>query len=273
MSVKGDSHLEMQLGSKINLFKNRKLEFEFSFKVTVTPPAISSAKYMNNIFLIFGYGVPKDIFKDENYNFYLKMAFNKIYDITTKNKISNPIIICSGGMTDCFRPYKRSEAGEMVTFLKEFCKKPFLKKITKNWTFIAENRSLSTLENLLNSLEIVKKKNIKDANFYIFYEKTREKRVKTMAKKILKNYKFEVFPIDFDVSQNRYLDPEFLKNKEKTELKHSLWALKSPENLKKHHKMFLEKIEYFRREQVDKNPDVIRKWWESKMENIHFPKK
>lgn len=201
------------------------------------------------------------------------MAYNKIYDITSENKIANPIIVCAGGMTDCYKPYKRSEADEMVKFFKKFCKKPFLKKITKDWTFIAENKSLSTLENFLNSLEIVKKKNIKSANFYIFYEKTRENRVRALAKKILKSYKFEVFPIDFDVSQNRYLDPEFLKKKERVELRHSLWALKSPENLKKHHEMFLEKIEYFRREQVDKNPNVIRKWWESKMKDIHFPKK
>jgi hypothetical protein len=221
---------------------------------------------MNNIFLIFGYGVPKDIFKDENYNFYLKMAFNKIYDITAKKRITNPIIICAGGMTDCFKPYKRNEGDEMVRFLKKISKSPFLKKITKNWVFISEKKSLSTLENFLNCFEIVKKRKIKKANFYIFYEKTREKRVKILASKILnKNYKFEVFPIDFDVSQNRYLDPEFLEKKEETEIKYALWALKSKDNLKKHHQFFREKIEYFRKEQVDKNPDVIRKWWESKI--------
>lgn len=223
---------------------------------------------MNNIFLIFGYGVPKDIFKDENYNFYLKMAFNKIYDLTVKKQITNPVIICSGGMTDCFKPCKRSEAEEMVKFLKKISNKPFLKKITKDWTFIPEKKSLSSLENFLNCLQIVEKKNIKAANFYLFCEKTREKRIKTLAKKMLKNYKFEILPIDFDVSQNRYLDPEFLKKKEKTELKHSLRALKSPQNLKKHHEMFEEKIKYFRKKDIIKNPDVIRKWWENKISSI-----
>jgi hypothetical protein len=36
---------------------------------------------MKNIFLILGHGIPKNILKDENCNFYLKMVFNKIYDV------------------------------------------------------------------------------------------------------------------------------------------------------------------------------------------------
>lgn len=171
-------------------------------------------------------------------------------------------------MTDCFKPCKRNEAEEIIKFLKKISNKPFLKKITKDWTFIPEKKSLSSLENFLNCLQIIEKKNIKGANFYLFCEKTREKRVKTLAKKILKNYKFKILPIDFDVSQNRYLDLEFLKKKEKMELKHSLRALKSPQNLKKHHEMFEEKIKYFRKEDIIKNPDVIRKWWENKLSSI-----
>ena len=52
---------------------------------------------MKNIFLVFGYGIPKNILKDENYNFYLKMVFNKIYDLATKNDIKNPVIIVTEG--------------------------------------------------------------------------------------------------------------------------------------------------------------------------------
>lgn len=46
---------------------------------------------MTSIFLILGYGIPKNIFKDKNYNFYLKTVFNKVYDLVTKNKIKAPI--------------------------------------------------------------------------------------------------------------------------------------------------------------------------------------
>jgi uncharacterized SAM-binding protein YcdF (DUF218 family) len=162
---------------------------------------------MNDIFLVFGYGVPKNILKDENYNFYLKMVFNKIYSFVAKNNIDKPIIITCGGETDMLKPYKRTEADEMIKLFSAIInERLFLKPISNKWLFIPENKSLSTLENLLNSNKIIQKRKIKKANFFIFCEQTRERRIKVLAKKILdKNYNFLVVPIDFDVSVNRYL--------------------------------------------------------------------
>ena len=171
------------------------------------------------------------------------MVFNKIYSFVVKNKIDKPIIITCGGETDMLKPYKRTEADEMIKLFGALIKeRPFLKPITKNWLFIPENKSLSTLENLLNSNKIIQKRKVKKANFFIFCEQTREKRIKVLANRILeKNYNFLVVPIDFDVSANRYLPTEYLVKKESAELQHSLWALQSPENLKKYHKVFEEK--------------------------------
>jgi len=226
---------------------------------------------MNNIFLVFGYGIPKDILKDGNYNFYLKTAFNKIYSFVVKNKIDKPIIITCGGETDMFKPYKRTESDEMIKFFHAFIKeRPFLKPVTQNWLFIPENKSLSTLENLLNSNKIVQARKIEKANFFIFCEQTREKRVKILAKKIFdKNYNFLIVPIDFDVSANRYLSPEFLAKKENAELKHTLWALQSPQNLKKYHEVFVERIEYLRKAGPKAHVETVRKWWEQKLNVIH----
>ena len=107
---------------------------------------------MTNIFLVFGYGIPKNILKDENYNFYLKTVFNKIYGVVTKDTYTKPLIIFCGGKTDIFKPYKRNEAEEMRKFFTAMInQRPFLKSITKNWLFIVEKESLSTLENLINS--------------------------------------------------------------------------------------------------------------------------
>jgi len=225
---------------------------------------------MNNVFLVFGYGVPKNIFKDEKYNFYLKIFFNKIYSIVIKNKIPKPIIIFCGGNTDGFKPYKRTEADEMIRFFDKIIgERPSLKLLTKNWIIISENKSFSTLENLLNSEKIIHKRKIKKANLHIFCEQTRENRIKVLAKKIFdKNYKFKVEPIDFDVSQNRYLSPEYLAKKENAELKHSLWALQSPENLKKHHKMFKEKFEYFREMGNRTHTNAVKEWWDQKLKEL-----
>ena len=224
---------------------------------------------MNDVFLVFGYGIPRNILKDENYNFYLKMVFNRIYNITTKNQTKKPLIICSGGKTDMFKPYKRTEAEEMIKLFKSLRERPFLKKITRNWLFIPEKKSLSTLENFLNCQQIVKKRRVKKANFYIFCEKTREKRIKILAKKILdKNYNFLIIPIDFDVSANRYLSIDFIAKKEKTELKHDLWALQSPKNLKKYHKIFAERIEYLQKAGPNRHVEAVEKWWEQKLKKL-----
>ncbi len=224
---------------------------------------------MKNVFLVFGYGIPKDIYKDENYNFYLKMVFNKIYDFVIKQSIRNPIIICSGGKTDMFKPYERTEAVEMIKLLKKLSERPFLKTITKDWLFLPEKKSLSTLENFISCKTLLKNKKINKANLYIFCEQTREKRIKTVGKKIFnKNYNFQVVPIDFDVSSNRYIDPEFLAKKERVELKHSLWALESTENFKKHHELFQEKIDYLRKAGPDVHVEAVKEWWEKKLKEI-----
>ena len=223
----------------------------------------------NNIFLVFGYGVPKNILKDENYNFYLKMVFNKIYDLVVKNKIAKPVIIFSGGKTDCHKPYKRNEADEMIKLFGTLGKKPLLKKTTKNWIFLSEKRSLSTLENFLRCKEIILKRKIKKANLYIFCEQTRVERVKILAGKIFdRNYNSHIVPIDFDISSNRYLDSKFIAEKEQEELRCALWASKNPENLKKHHKLFGEKIKFLRKTGAKKHEEAVREWWKMKLKEL-----
>ena len=225
---------------------------------------------MNNIFLIFGYGVPKNILKDDNFNFYLKMAFNKIYSITLGNPVLKPIIITCGGPTDMLKPYKRTEAEEMITLFKNIIQqRPFLNSITSHWEFIPEKKSLSTLENLLNSNKIIQKRKIKNANLYIFCEQTREKRIKILAKKVFsKNFTSKVMPLDFDVSPNRYLSPDFIDKKENLETRHALWALKSVENLNIHHQIFEEKFEYFRKANKKTQVNVVKEWWDKKLSEL-----
>ena len=219
---------------------------------------------MKNIFLVLGYGIPKNIFKDENYNFYLKTVFNKIYDIAANDKA---MIICSGGKTDCCRPYKRIEADEMIKFLKKLTQRKFVKKATKDWSVVPERKSLSTLENILNFQAIIRKRKVQQANVYIFCEAIRVKEVKILAKKVLSS-NFKVMPIDFDVSANRYLDPKFLVEKERVDLKYALWALKTPVNLRRYRRFFRERIDYLRVAGPKVHVKAVRKWWELKLKEF-----
>lgn len=227
---------------------------------------------MKNIFLILGYGIPKNILKDESYGFYLKTVLNKIYSVVIKNKKTKPLIIFCGGKTGMFKPYEKNEADEMAKFFSAAIKrKSFPESITKNWTFISEKRSLSTLENLLNSKKIILKQKAKKADIFIFCEQTREKRIKIIARKIFnKNYSLQVLPVDFDMSANRYLPPEFIDKKENLELEHSLWALEKLENLEKHRKVFEEKIKYLRKQGPKAHTEAVKKWWDKKLKKLSF---
>jgi len=220
---------------------------------------------MNQTFIILGYGIPKNIFKDDNYRFYLNMVFNKIWDIGSSSN-SKPLIIATGGKTDCFKPYKRTEAQEIIKYLKSLANRSFVKIQTKSWKYIPEDKSLSSLENIIFCKKLLDK--IHDhGKINIFCEQTRVPRVTKIAKKLLKS-SFKIIPIDFDVTSNRYHDPEFLNKKEKTELQHINWALSNPKNLKKHHLMFKEKIEFLRKEGIKNHPEAVKKWWDLKLKEL-----
>lgn len=216
------------------------------------------------IFIILGYGIPQDITKNENYNTYLKSVFNFIYRKSTK-----PIIIACGGKTDMYPPYRRTEAEEIIKFFKNFIKhRPALKKITSPWKFLAENKSLSTLENLLGAQEIIVKNKIQTKEVIIFCEYTRTNRVRRLAKKIF-TAKIKIVPLDFDTSPTRYLPVKFIIAKEKTELRHSFWALKNENNLATYKKLFQKKFRRFRQAGPDGHLKAIHEWWQ-KQQKINF---
>ena len=220
------------------------------------------------VFIILGYGVPENILEDKNYNFYLRTAYNKIFSLAREKKDKKPVIILSGGKTDLWPPYKRSEGGEMMRLFNDLKKRPFVQEEVKNWRVYAETTAISTLENLVNSKKLLKKKKIDTKIVYVFCEQTREKRIKVLAKNILgKN--IQVMPIDFDNSSNRYLDEKFIQVKEKEELKLGLWALKSQKNLEKCHKLYLEKFKYFREaKKSGKNTNFIKEFWQTRQKEL-----
>jgi hypothetical protein len=225
---------------------------------------------MPHTFLIFGYGIPKDILKDETYSRYLVPVFNHIYTTVTEQHITDPLIITCGGKTEMKKPYTRSEAGEMIRFFKHLITThPHLKPITKHWKWLAEGTSLSTLENILNSKKMLDKRGLTQTHITIYCETTRAKRVQTVAKKVFgRGQPIRVVPIDFDLSEHRYLGAEYIHKKETRETRHSLWALKSPENLKKHHELFQKKFDYLRKRGTKAHAKAVKEWWDTALRDI-----
>lgn len=225
---------------------------------------------MTHSFLIFGYGIPKDILKDEKYSRYLAPVFNHIYSTVTEKQIADPLIITCGGKTDMQKPYTKSEAGEMIQFFRHLIsERPYLKPLTKHWKWLAESTSLSTPENILNSKKILDKRGVVGGLITIFCETTRAKRVQTVAKKVFGTKQpIRVVPIDFDLSEHRYLGEEYIHRKESRETLHSLWALKSPENLKKHHALFQKKFDYLRQRGTKAHITAVKEWWDTELQII-----
>lgn len=221
---------------------------------------------MKKCFLVLGYGVPKNILKDENYNFYLKMVFNKIYNEVLEKNVSKPVIIFSGGKTDCFKPYKRNESDEMIKLFKVLKNRQVVKSKTNDWQMVVERTSLSTLENFLESLKLIKKLN--EVNITVFCEYTRKKRIQRLIKRVFdKKYKVSINSIDFDVSQNRYLGRDFIEKREKGALKEELKALQNKKSLEEYHQQNLEKINFLRNKSPKNHVKDLKEYWRLKLKN------
>jgi len=221
---------------------------------------------MKNIFVILGYGIPKDILRDEPSRRYLGLVFNSVYKISLEKGDKKSIIVFTGGNSDIFKPFKRTEATEIKKLFLAFANRPFVKNYTKNWCYKIEARSLSTLENIINVNEVVKK--IKGPKrVYVFCEFTRAEKVKIFTRRIIKN-NFQIIPIDFDLSLNRYLSPDFIHKKESVDIKLGIKALRNKKFYSKYKDIFKERIEFLRKAGTKHHREAVKKWWESKLQEL-----
>lgn len=218
---------------------------------------------MRPVFIIVGYGIPKDILQDENYQIYLKVAFNNVWNQTTSE--DRPLILMCGGPTDMYEPYERTEADEMIRAFRVLMDRDAVRERTANWELSAEDRSLSTLENLLFAREILHERGITDAQVTIIGEETRAKRLIETEKQVLSEFEVDVITIDFDQSLNRYLDPEFLAKKEALVAKADALALQDPVKLQQLHELYEEKLTFLRERGPEKHAEAVRDWWQKKL--------
>lgn len=173
--------------------------------------------------LICGYGVPKNIFDDKNYHAYLTACFNNLFDLRRGDR---GIIVVNGGPTDCYKPYRRTEAGEMTKWLQK--KKTEVEKMTGKklpWKIISKPKSLSSVENLLNFRPLAKGTKI------ILCEHVRAPRIRKLAGKIFSRG-VKIVPIDFDASARRYT-PIRTRASEQDFLRMELAAISDPKALLK----------------------------------------
>jgi len=192
--------------------------------------------------LVCGYGVPKDILEDKNYHTYLTQIFNFLFD---KFSETSGTIVLSGGPTDCFPPYRRTEAREMKKWFDQ--KITEVKKETKqkiSWKFILDNKALSTVENLLYF------KPLANGEIFIFAEITRKTRIKKISEKIF-DKKAELVFVDFDASFARY-HKEAIKKREAQAIADNLPAINSKQKLLEVRQAVKKKLDLMRKNGTEK---------------------
>jgi hypothetical protein len=196
--------------------------------------------------LICGYGVPEDMATDPNYQAYLHPVVNFLFE---RYRDAEGKIIVNGGATDLFRPYRRTEAGEMKKWLSAQIDKMRRPEVFINWGIVEKPRSLTTVENLLNFDEAIRagsRDPAYTADLLIFCEATRAARIRRLVRGIPKLHHARVIPIDFDTSPRRY-DLAAIKKNERDFLRLELAAIHDPTRLKSLRKMAQEKLRLMRR--------------------------
>lgn len=209
-------------------------------------------------FIVCGYGIPKDIHADQNYLTYLNIVFNRIY---SEAKDHAALIIPCGGPTACTPPYLGTEAESMGAYLNELIIRDCMNATTRAWQIVPEDRSLSSLENLLFAKDIVQKYGGEEV--VVFCEATRVARNTQVLHRVFPHQLCSVQGIDFDISQNRYLANDVIEKKERAELEHVFWALESEEHLAEHHAFFEEKFRKLRQWDAEgmTHADAVTRWF------------
>jgi hypothetical protein len=185
---------------------------------------------------INGYGVPRDILSDMSYHAYLVQVFNHLWRSYGDARLT---LIPAGGKTDLFPPYKRTEAGEMVRWLK-----PRIKKLKLKWD-IKTCGALTALENML-----AVKRLVGNASGIYFCELSRRAKTQRLAREVFGD-KLRVSGIEFDGSAPGY-DLKTRRAMERLDVRYGLLALKDPAWRKKLEQAARLKIETLRKT----NPQV-----------------
>lgn len=216
---------------------------------------------MRNIFIILGYGIPKNIRRDTNYQTYLSIVFNTIYAITQKTQDIFPLIIFSGGPTDCFPPYQRIESKEMSKLFFAYAKQYGLNKVTARWKYVFETKSLSTTENFKYIRDTFVRRKISSGNLTIFGETTRTQRIIKTAKWALnKKFHMRFCGIDFDISKNRY-NTALIKKRERSDTRGARDAFANIKYMQEHHALMTHKFKVLRQAGPKHQSEALQRWW------------
>lgn len=203
------------------------------------------------VFIVPGYHMPRDIESDEVYMNYFNFTCEKIKKIAGNDRVT---VILSGGNIDMDEPYDRVLSKEMKGLFSKIAEYFGL-----NCIMLTEEKSLSSLENLIYSKNIINGID-GEKQIYIFSDLQRSVRTKLTADKIFNNY--DLLTIDLSSNEEKQ-NQDIVNKKEKIATDFSLWALKSKENMEEFMKVYADKFNLLRSVPEVKRKETEILWWKS----------
>lgn len=220
------------------------------------------------VYLIFGYGIPRNILRDAAYRAYLGGVFSFISRDVRRRGVRQPVVIASGGRTDCFAPYRRYEGVELLRGFRALATRPSVAPATKSWRLFTERTALSTLENITGCRDVLRRRRIKPGSITMFCEPTRSRRVRATGRKVFGRIPLRVvaipFPLATEPSQNRAA----IAAKERRAIAYDRWALRSAANFRRYHALYRRKMEFMRQlgpkhGHPQLTGPALRQWWQA----------
>jgi hypothetical protein len=216
-----------------------------------------------HLYLIPGYGVPRDMAADGSYQRYLGFVFNYLFAEAQRGVAGT--VVMSGGATDMLPPCRRTEAGEMAVVLKAWAARPECRRALKGWHWQREDKAILTVENLLNTQAWAARQGWSSARLTIFVEATRAARVRRLARLVFPGWTARVVPVDFDLSANRYLEADFLRRREQAQTRWEARAVHDPAFRRELHALALRRLAMLRTAGPDGHVAAVRVWWEKEL--------
>ncbi len=200
-------------------------------------------------YIVPGYHLPKDIHKDETYKKYFDFVCREITRTSDSEKVA---VVLSGGNIDMDEPFDKVLSKTMLPLFKEYIDKYHLNCLLKT-----EEKSLSSLENLMYSKELLDQL-APNSDIYIFSDAQRVKRLTVLADNVFNNPK--ILGIDLSHPEERK-NAEVVNKKEELATNFSLWALKSKANFEKFKNVYSDKYAYLRTVPPEKRKEAEIEWW------------
>lgn len=218
------------------------------------------------IFLIPGYGVPRDMATDGNYPRYLGLVFNFLFSEARRGVIGT--VVMSGGASDMTAPYRRTEAGEMAKVMKAWATRAECREAFRGWRWQKETKAILSVENLVLTKEWCDQQGLSGGRLTLFVEATRAARLSRLARLVFAGWTVRVVPVDFDLSANRYVEEAFLHRREATAWRWEARACRDASFRRELHTLARRRLTKLREAGDTAHVHAVRAWWEEQLKRL-----